>query len=275
VDELTPALALPPAGTEPPSAPVVAPPEAATPLSVITTILRRPILPAWMAALQVVMVCGIPTGVVVMMAIMLGTNMPIFEGENYTEYTLEFFAIQSLLDTALIALLLRVFLMLSGETSRDVFLGVRPAGREIVRGFLLVPVMVIGVAGLSLLLRWIAPWTHTVPVNPFERFMQHPIDATVFIIVVVLAGGIREELQRGFILHRFEQKLGGWKLGLLVYTAVFGLLHLIQGVDAVIIVATLGLCWGLMYVRRRSAVAGIVSHAGFDAAQVLLVFFAR
>jgi membrane protease YdiL (CAAX protease family) len=271
VDELTPALPLPRAVTETPIA--LAAPAAATPASIITTIFRRPILPAWFAALQVLLVCGIPTGAVVSMAIILGTNMPVFEGEAYKDFTLEFFAMMSLLDTALIALLIRVFLLLSGETSRDVFLGVKPVGREIVRGLLLVPLMVAGVAGLSALLRWIAPWTHTVAVNPFERFMHHPIDATVFIIVVVLAGGVREELQRAFILHRFEQRLGGLRLGLVLYTATFGLLHLMQGVDAAIVVAMLGLTWGLMYIRRRSAVAGIVSHAGFDAVQVLLVFF--
>jgi len=46
-------------------------------------------------------------------------------------------------------------------------------------------------------------------------------------------------------------------------------------VDSAITVGLLGLCWGLMYMRRGSAVAGMVSHAGFDAAQVLLIFLAR
>src|SRR5689334_4871958 len=192
--------------------------------------------------------------------------MPIMDGGNPT---LEYIAMSGLLDTALIALLIRVFLMLSGETSRNVFVGVRPVKGEILRGLIAIPIMMAGVAGIMWLLGTFAPWTHTVAKNPYERYMHHPIDATILIITVVLAGGIREELQRAFILHRFQQRLGGAWLGLTIFTAIFGSLHLIQGVDSAITVGLLGLCWGLMYMRRGSAVAGMVSHAGFDAAQVL------
>jgi membrane protease YdiL (CAAX protease family) len=165
-----------------------------------------------------------------------------------------------------------VFLMLSGETSRDVFVGPRPVRREILRGLISIPLLVVGVDGLMKLLRVFAPWTHTVAVNPFDRYMHHPIDVTILLMTVVLAGGIREELQRGFILHRFRQRLGGIRIGLALFTFVFGAMHIPQGMDAAITVGLLGLCWGLFYVRRRSSVSGMVSHAGFDAAQVLLTF---
>ena len=181
----------------------------------------------------------------------------------------------SLLDTALIALLIRVFLMMSGETSRDVFLGVRPSWREALRGLALVPVLLVAVGGLGWGLRFIAPWTHNVAVNPYEGYMHSPIEASIFIVVVILAGGMREELQRAFILRRAEQRLGGAWIGLSLYTLIFGALHLTQGLDAAIPVALLGLSWGVLYIRRRSAVMGIVSHAGFDTAQVLLTFFGR
>ena len=35
------------------------------------------------------------------------------------------------------------------------------------------------------------------------------MDAAIFALVVMIAGGVREEIQRGFVLHRFEQYLGG------------------------------------------------------------------
>jgi membrane protease YdiL (CAAX protease family) len=84
---------------------------------------------------------------------------------------------------------------------------------------------------------------------------------------------VREELQRGFILHRFEQRLGGAYVGLAVFTIAFGLGHVSQGWDAAIAVGILGAIWGLIYIRRRSVVAPMVSHAGFDASQVLLQLF--
>jgi len=233
---------------------------------------RRPVLPTWFAALQVVLLCGVPTQALITVALVLGTNLPIMNG---TEVTFEFFAMLSLLDTALVALLIRVFLLLSGETSRDVFLGVRPSWKEALRGLALVPVLLLAVSGLGLGLRYIAPWTHNVAVNPFEAYMRSPVEAAIFVVVVVLAGGVREELQRAFVLHRFEQRLGGVRIGLAAFTFIFFLLHLGQGLDAAIPVAVLGLVWGVLYIRRRSAVMGIVSHAGFDTAQVLLTFFAR
>jgi membrane protease YdiL (CAAX protease family) len=103
-----------------------------------------------------------------------------------------------------------------------------------------------------------------------EAYMDTPLKAGVFIMVVILAGGVREELQRGFILHRFDQRLGGAWAGLAVFSTYFGLVHLQQGIDVSIAVGCLGVIWGLLYIRRRSVVAGMVSHAGFDVAQVLL-----
>lgn len=262
MDDLSAALPLAPA-----TAHAVTPPAAAP-----VAVRRRTVLPTWFAAIQVVLVCGIPTQLFVSAVLILGTNIPILDGNNAT---IDFFAMLSLLDTALVALLIRVFLALSGETSRDVFLGVRPSWREALRGLALVPVLLVVVSGLGLGLRYIAPWTHNVAVNPLESYMHSPIEAGIFIVVVILAGGVREELQRAFILHRFEQRLGGVRVGLALFTFVFFLPHLPQGLDAALSVAFLGLLWGAIYIRRRSAVMGIVSHAGFDAAQVLLTFFAR
>jgi membrane protease YdiL (CAAX protease family) len=115
----------------------------------------------------------------------------------------------------------------------------------------------------------------TVESNPLVPLMNTPMRAAVFLIVVVVAGGVREELQRAFILHRFEQRLGGVTVGLAVFTVAFGALHIQQGLDVAIAVGLLGLTWGIVYVRRRSAVLPIVNHAGFNALQVVQGFIAR
>ena len=105
--------------------------------------------------------------------------------------------------------------------------------------------------------------------------MRTPFDAAIFGVVVILAGGVREELQRAFILHRFEQRLGGAWVGLVVFSAFFGALHVSEGVDAAVAIGVLGLFWGVVYIKRRSAILPLVNHAGFDVLQVLQVVLVR
>ena len=238
----------------------------------VVAVARAQPLPRWFAIVQAIAVSGVPTGLLVAVVLILATNIAPFEGGGLS---LEFLSTVTLLDTALIALLIRVFLELSGEDSRGVFLGRRPVLGEMIRGVLLVPVMFAAVTGIVLGLRAVAPWLHTVKVSPLEQFMRSPLDASIFLVVVVLGGGVREELQRAFILHRFEQCLGGVRLGLVIFSVVFGLLHWDQGGDVAIAVGALGLFWGLLYVKRRSAVMGMTNHAGFNALQVAQGVLAR
>jgi len=230
-------------------------------------------LPGWFAALQVFAVCGIPTQLVITVGLLLvgGLDLPT----DLKHLPLEFFATISLVDTAAVALLIRLFLWLSGEQPRDVLIGFRPVGREILRGLLLLVPVLAAVAGFSWLLLKLAPSLHNVPQNPYAGYMSTPVAAAVFIFVVFLAGGVREELSRAFSLHRFAQRLGGARLGLIIYSAAFGLFHLPQGIDAALIVGLLGAFWGLLYLKRRSVVASIVNHGAFDASQVLLQLLAR
>ena len=100
-----------------------------------------------------------------------------------------------------------------------------------------------------------------------------PGDAAVFAVVAVVGGGVREEVQRAFILHRFEQHLGGGRVGLAVSSLAFGLGHVIQGWDVAIATAALGAFWGWIYLRRRSIVAPVVSHSGFNAAEIFRYTF--
>ncbi|MCK7518721.1 MAG: CPBP family intramembrane metalloprotease [Ignavibacteriales bacterium] len=64
---------------------------------------------------------------------------------------------------------------------------------------------------------------------------------------------LKEEVQRAFVLHRFDQHLGGARLGLVLYSLVFGTGHIIQGYDVAIVTALLGLAWGTVFLWRRSA----------------------
>ena len=97
----------------------------------------------------------------------------------------------------------------------------------------------------------------------------------MFALVATIAGGLREEIQRAFIIHRFEQHLGGAWVGLVLYSLVFGAGHALQGWDAVVTTTMLGLFWGYVYVSRRSIVAPAVSHSGFNAAEIFQYFMLK
>jgi membrane protease YdiL (CAAX protease family) len=95
----------------------------------------------------------------------------------------------------------------------------------------------------------------------------------MFAVVAIVGGGIREEVQRAFILHRFEQHLGGRHVGLVVSSVAFGLGHVIQGSDVAIATGLLGAFWGWIYLRRRSVASTVVSHSGFNAAEIFRYTF--
>jgi membrane protease YdiL (CAAX protease family) len=175
----------------------------------------------------------------------------------------------SLGDAVLLIGLILLMLYAHGERPREVLFGRRPIVPEIVLGLPLIFVaLAIGVVVL-LSVRRFAPWLHTVPENPLQELLRSPRDAWLFALVVVAAGGVREEIQRAFLLHRFEVWLGGPVVGIIVTSAAFGGGHLLQGIDAAIATGLLGAFWGVVYLRRRSCVAPIVSHSGFDLMQIL------
>jgi membrane protease YdiL (CAAX protease family) len=175
----------------------------------------------------------------------------------------------SLVDTVLLVGLVLMFLRAHGERPRDLFLGRRPIVGEVIYGLPLVAIAIgIGVGVLAVIMRW-APMLHTVESNPLQDLLRSPRDAALFALVVVTAGGVREEIQRAFLLRRFETSLGGGVVGVLVTSVAFGAGHLLQGVDAAIATGALGAFWGLIYLQRRSVVAPMVSHAGFDLLQIL------
>jgi membrane protease YdiL (CAAX protease family) len=176
----------------------------------------------------------------------------------------------SLGDAILLVGLIVLLLYVHGERPRDVLFGRRPPIGEGILGFLLIPVALAIAATAILTVRRFAPALHNVADNPLQGLLTSPRNAWLFALVVVVAGGVREEIQRAFLLHRFEVWLGGARAGLIVTSVAFGLGHFeLQGMDAGIATGLLGLFWGIVYVWRRSTLAPIVSHAGFDLLQII------
>jgi uncharacterized protein len=175
----------------------------------------------------------------------------------------------SIADAILLTGLVVLFLYSHGERPRDVIFGRRPLVREAAIG---IPLMVValGIAVMVLLaIQHFAPSLHTVERNPLQALLRSPRDAWLFALVVIVAGGVREEIQRAFLLHRFDVWLGGTTVGLIATSVGFGAGHLLQGADAALATGALGAFWGGVYLRRRSALAPMVSHAGFDLMQIV------
>ena len=94
------------------------------------------------------------------------------------------------------------------------------------------------------------------------RLMYGFRNALIFALVVVVAGGVREELQRAFLLRRFEVYLGGSTVGVVVASTAFGAGHVLQGADAVITTGLLGAFWGLVSGMGGAARSTIDTTAG-------------
>jgi membrane protease YdiL (CAAX protease family) len=178
----------------------------------------------------------------------------------------------SLVDTVVLLTLILWLLLRRGESPARVFFGERPAAREVATGLMSVPLVLFMVAALTVLIRVLAPSLHNVPDNPLEALLGTQAGLAMFLFVVIVAGGVREELQRAFLLHRFRGDLGQPWMGVLITSLAFGMGHTLQGLDAAILTGSLGAVWGVMYVLRRSAIAPIVSHSLFNSAELIRAF---
>ena len=217
------------------------------------------------AAAEVFVCSGVPTQLAIQ-GVLAGAGWALNPGQPELSVFLTLIVADTVLVIALMVLLLRAH----GERARALWLGSRSVLREGLVGLALVPPVFFIVVVLLNVIRLAAPWLHNVPVNPFEALADtSPVNAAVFAVAAVLGGGVKEELQRAFLLHRFEQYLGGPVIGVVVLSIAFGLGHWNQGWDAVITTAVLGAFWAVVYLRRRSSVAPIVSHAGFNALEII------
>ena len=221
------------------------------------------------AAGEVVLCSGFPTQLTLVVLLgMFGAGPTDDSGDLSLAYVVTL----SLVDAALILALVWMLMRAHGEHPVAVMVGRRPIRSELLLGLALVPAALLVVAAAFAVLSRVAPELRNVPENPLEALITTPAAAVTFAAVAMVAGGLREEVQRAFILRRFEQHLGGAAVGLVVFSVAFGLGHLVQGRDAAIITGLLGALWGVLYLVRRSMVAPFACHAGFNATEVLIAY---
>lgn len=221
------------------------------------------------AVAEVFLCSSLPTQLLLQVILVQAGFPPTTETGSFS---LPFVVAVSLADTALLVVLMVILTRAHGQTVAGLWLGPRPVLREVLLGVTLIPSVFLLVVVLLTGLRLLAPTLHNVPTNPLEEMARGgAMNAAAFGLVAIVAGGVREELQRAFLLRRFELHLGGPMVGVVVLSTAFGLGHAVQGWDAAITTGALGAFWAVLYLRRRSSIAPLVSHAGFNSIEVLRV----
>ncbi len=102
-------------------------------------------------------------------------------------------------------------------------------------------------------------------------YMKDIKSVLLWMPVVIIGGGLVEELQRIFILTRFEKWLGknGLYFALILSSIAFGMGHLYQGLNTAIGTGIGGLMFGLVYLRKRSATEAVSCHAFFNVLSII------
>ena len=227
------------------------------------------------AIAEIILCSSVPTQLALGALLRLAGMEPL---DAAGQLSLPFVLVLSIGDTFLLIALMVFLTRAQGDSASELWLGPstalgasRPVMREVGYGLLLVPVVFTMVVLLLNGLRALAPWLHNVQTNPLEQLASTPGQAALFAVVAMFAGGVRAELQRAFLLRRFERHLGGALVGVVVLSVGFGLGHIVQGWDAVITTGVLGAFWAAIYLRRRSSIGPLVSHSGFKSLEVLRV----
>ena len=191
-------------------------------------------------------------------------------------------------EASLTLLLIVFFLRLRGERLRILGWIWEKAGREVLLGVAIVPILFGCTVSVISFFRLVLP-QYATETNPILGLLQDRGDLILFLISSVYVGGIKEEIQRAFVLDRFERYIGvillkswigtfqptavanektgrriGMLLGLILWSLFFALGHAIQGIDNAVGAGILGLLFGLLYIWRRNLAAPIVSHALYD-----------
>lgn len=171
--------------------------------------------------------------------------------------------------------LLVVVLMLRFRGQRVSDLGISRVGwaNELGLGFLVLPVLFGSTVVVGLFFHRFFPQLVQAD-NPLLDLVRSPLDLVLFMLSSVWVGGVKEEVQRAFILNRFGRYLGGVWLGLIVWSTFFGVMHGLQGIDKAASAGVLGLLFGLIYIWRRSLIAPVASHALYDITTLLIFWVA-
>ncbi len=190
-----------------------------------------------------------------------------------------------------------LFLRLRGESLRNIGWIWNNASWEVLLGIGCVPLLFGSTVLVGIFFSLFLP-EYVSTSNPLLELIESYGDLLLFLISSIYVGGIKEEIQRAFVLDRFERYLGpvfltsffrifghkrfageqagrtvGLTVGLILWSLFFAAGHALQGVDSAAGAGILGLCFGLLYIWRRNLVAPMLAHALYDVTTLLIFWF--
>jgi len=183
-------------------------------------------------------------------------------------------ALYLLLDTGISLILLFVILGVHRETLRGLGMRFTHWRFDAVLGLGVVPVLFILNAMVGVGFRILLP-RYYIDRNPLTEIIHTPQELALFLLSAFVAGGIKEELQRAFIITRFRRHLGGAWLGLVIWSLAFGAGHYAQGLQGIVAATLFGFLFGLIYLLRGSLIAPILAHSLYDTAALLGYWISR
>jgi membrane protease YdiL (CAAX protease family) len=201
------------------------------------------------------------------------------------------------LEATLTLVLVVLFLHYRGENLSTLGWVWKNISPEIGWGIVCVPVLFISTIFVNLFFQTFFP-QYISTANPLLDLVEDSGDLALFLMSSLYVGGLKEEIQRAFVLDRFERYLGpillwpflrfmdqsnshreeisrrlGMVVGLILWSILFALGHVVQGVDSAAGAGILGMLFGLLYLWRRNLIAPMVAHALFDVITLLAVWY--
>ena len=92
-------------------------------------------------------------------------------------------------------------------------------------------------------------------------------------LLSAVAGFVEEVLYRGYLQRQFAAWGRGIAAGIVLSGLAFGVSHGYEGIPRMVAIAVFGMMFGVMAYFRRSLRPGMIAHALFDAAQLLVLYF--
>jgi len=229
--------------------------------------------PYWSARIQALIEIILISGIV--SSLLVSLIFTIIFGRNrlkMIEMDIEFLTAYLMFESAVTFLFLWILMKERRETLHTLGLRRRQWKTHVLLGILAAPCLIIvsGVAGLTFQL--FLP-EYALDKNPLIEMIHSPRQLALFILAGILAGGVKEELQRAFILCRFRQHLGGARIGLVIWSLAFGAGHYAQGIQGMCVAAILGFIFGVLYLIRGNLILSITAHAAYNTLTLLSYWF--
>lgn len=181
-------------------------------------------------------------------------------------------ALSLLLESAFSLLILILILQLRGEPFSSLGLHLDRWKFQTALGLGLIPFLFFVNVVVAVVFKYYFP-EHYLEENPLSKSIRSPGELALFIFAALIAGAIKEELQRAFILNRFRDYLGGAVVGLVFWSLAFGAGHYVQGYQGIATTTLLGLLFGIVYLKTRSLIGPIVAHGTYNTIALLAYWF--